>query len=172
MKWRAFGFSLPELMVALVISSVVLLGVSYTYSVTTGAVHATHNMQNAQEVLRYTSELFSRSLKQTEALPQIPDPHTLIIEQTQVGVMACNGSKPARTFRETYRLEGKDLVCQIDNGAKFTVLTGVESIQYRLVGYLVEVFVTPEHWMKESLPAGFRIDIALTSHIFGQMMGG
>ena len=60
------GFTLVELMIAVAISGFVVLGVVSTYSSIHSTVQASRQLENAQEVIRYSSHVFSRSLKQAQ----------------------------------------------------------------------------------------------------------
>jgi len=59
------GFTLIELMIALVIGGILILGITSTYSSIDGTIQTSKDLENAQEVIRYTSQVFTRSLKQT-----------------------------------------------------------------------------------------------------------
>ncbi len=165
MKRLIVGFTLLELMIALVISSVVLLGVSQSFSAIHGATHVAQSMQTAQEVLRFTAELFSRSLKQTVELPTL-SAGSLVVRHKEAGQTACDGSSLSRSFVETYTLRENMLVCRIDGGLDIPLISGISNISYNLTGSMVQIYVKPDNWLRENMPDGFRIDVALISKIF------
>ena len=70
-KNKTKGFTLVELMIALAISGFLLLGVVGTYSSIHGTVTASKELENSQEVIRYSARVFSRSLKQTNVSAEL-----------------------------------------------------------------------------------------------------
>ena len=63
MKRAHLGFTLVELMVALAVGSFLIAGVGLSYATIKGTVSATKELENAQEVIRFTSQVLTRSLK-------------------------------------------------------------------------------------------------------------
>ena len=72
------GFSLVELMVALAAGAFLLAGISLSYSAIKGTIQVSKELENAQEVLRYTSKVFNRSIKQTQITPVISADKSMI----------------------------------------------------------------------------------------------
>lgn len=85
MKNNPDGFTLVELLVALAVSSFLMAGISLVYSALSESVDTSKELENAQEVLRYSSEVFTRSLKQTKSMPLIPDASTIVVVQDTSG---------------------------------------------------------------------------------------
>lgn len=159
------GFTLVELLVALAVSSFLMAGVSFIYIALSESVQTSKELENAQEVLRYSSEVFTRSLKQTTDDPQIPNATTLTVQQTTSGSTACDGSKPAVPFSETFTLDQNQLLCEVNGGVSQILLTGLADIAYTQNGNLIEVTVTPESLNVDMLANGFQIDVALSGKI-------
>lgn len=164
------GFTLVELMVALAVSSFLMAGITFVYIALSESVDTSKELENAQEVLRYSSEVFTRSLKQTKSLPTIPNATSLVVQQETEGATACNSTKPAVPFSETFTLVNSQLRCQVNAEAEQVLLTGLEGISYRLNGDLVEITLTPESLNVDMLANGFQIDVALSGKILEEAM--
>ncbi|MFH6954732.1 prepilin-type N-terminal cleavage/methylation domain-containing protein [Pseudoalteromonas sp. XMcav1-K] len=169
-KYVKNGFTLVEVMVALAVSSFLMTGISFVYIALSESVETSKELENAQEVLRYSSEVFSRSLKQTRRTPGSPNANTIVVQQETLGSTACNSSKPAVPFSETFTLVDNQLRCRVNAGDEEVLLTGLQDISYRINGNLVEVTVTPESLNVDMLANGFRIDIALSGKILEEAL--
>ena len=164
------GFTLVELMISLAISAFLMSGIAFAYSALSQSVDTSKELENAQEVLRYSSEVFTRSLKQTKTTPNTPNANTIVVQQETLGSTACNSSKPAVPFSETFTLVDNQLRCRVNAGDEEVLLTGLQDISYRINGNLVEVTVTPENFNVDMLANGFRIDIALSGKILEEAL--
>ena len=164
------GFTLVELMISLAISAFLMSGIAFAYSALSQSVDTSKELENAQEVLRYSSEVFTRSLKQTKTTPNTPNANTIVVQQETLGSTACNSSKPAVPFSETFTLVDNQLRCRVNAGDEEVLLTGLQDISYRINGNLVEVTVTPESLNVDMLANGFRIDIALSGKILEEAL--
>lgn len=170
MNKRPQGFTLVELMVALAAGAFLLAGVSLSYSAIKSTVEVSKELENAQEVIRYTSKVFNRSIKQTQLAPIISaDKSTITITQPS-GVIACDGSATTAQVIEVYSLNGSNLMCSLDGATAERLLTGIETLSFDIAGELVTVTVKPN-----DLPAqfgnGINIDIALTNVILVKAYG-
>lgn len=164
------GFTLIELLVAMAVSAFLMAGISFVYVALSQSVDTSKELENAQEVLRYSSEVFTRSLKQTQDFPSLPNATSIVVEQVTVGSTACDGSKPVVPFTETFTLVDNQLRCQVNADIERVLLTGIEDIGYRLNGNLVEVTVTPAGLNVDMLANGFRIDVALSGKILKEAL--
>lgn len=166
------GYSLIELLIALLISTVLMLSVSTVYSSITGLVNTSKNIENAQEVLRYSSEVFTRSLKQTSLNPTVTLTQ-LDVEQAANNI-ACDGSTPVSAYTEVFTQNNNNLLCDIGDGAK-VVLTGIESINFSSLEQIISITVQPQALYGESFGSGpaqpIQIDIALSQIILINAMG-
>lgn len=169
------GYSLLELLVALLLSSVLMVGISTAYSSITGLVQTSKNIENAQEVLRYCAEVFSRSLKQTSETPTITNSNQLSVAQSANSI-ACDGSRQVADFTEVFTLVDNHLKCDVGDGdgAKI-ILTGVESIDFSQTEQLMSVTVEPQAQIGEASGIGpasaVQIDIALSEIILIKAIG-
>ncbi|KGJ88152.1 prepilin-type N-terminal cleavage/methylation domain-containing protein [Thalassotalea sp. ND16A] len=172
---KAMGYTLIELLIALFVSTILVLGIGGAYTSISGLSAVSQNLQNAQEVLRYSTQTFTRSLKQTPALP-VTTASQLTITQ-EANTIACNGVVQIAAYTEVYSLNGNNLRCEIDLGGAGpqTILTGVEDIAFALNNNLVSITVTPQAQAGE--PAGIgpaaplTIDVALSLIILQSALG-
>ena len=164
------GFTLVELMISLAISAFLMSGIAFAYSALSQSVDTSKELENAQEVLRYSSEVFTRSLKQTKTTPNTPNANTIVVQQETLGSTACNSSKPAVPFSETFTLVDNQLRCRVNAGDEEVLLTGLQDISYRINGNLVEITLVPENLNVDMLANGFRIDIALSGKILEEAL--
>ena len=180
------GYTLIELLVALLLGTVLVLGISSGYSAISGVIQTSKNIENAQEVLRYSAEVFTRSLKQTAA---DPTSNGAILSSTSQAVLTvaqsantitCDGYGRSFDYTETYSLDNHRLKCEVTDssgagsGAQ-TILSGIESITYSRSGNLISVLVQPQAQQGETLGVGaamaVKIDIALSSIIITNATG-
>lgn len=161
----AKGFSLIELMVAMTVSMVLIAGTGFAYSGISESINLSKNIENTQEVLRYTSEVFGRSLSQTLVTPVSASPEQIVVIQDKVGSVACDGTTPTvAPYSESYRFEQPNLWCNAGNG-EVVILRGIDNFSINLIGDLVQITVLPSDFPSGDLPAGIRIDFALRSKI-------
>ena len=171
------GFTLIELMIGLVISSFVLIGITSTYATIQGTIQTSKDLENAQEVIRYSSQVFTRSLKQTLGLPAING--NQIVAQQSANARSCLGTNPVFPYQETFTFVQPNLSCSIQDAvggvvnADTRLLTGISNMTPVINGDLFSVLVLPT-----VLPlnfgvgagAGIRIDIALNARILQARM--
>ena len=166
------GFSLIEMLVALFLSTMLILGFSTAYSSVTGLVQTSKNLENAQEVLRYSAEVFARSLKQTETDPTYTLT-TLSVDQLADRI-ACNGTIPTDDFTETFSIDASNLVCKIENNlgviSEEIILTGVDSLNFSQVEQIVSVVIQPQALGVETAISPVTLDVALTTIILQHAM--
>lgn len=159
------GFSLVELMVAMVVSTTLIAGTGLAYSGISNSINLSKTIENSQEVLRYTTDVFSRSLKQTLVSPVSTAPDNIRVIQDKVGSVACDGTVPvAAPYTESYRFEAPNLFCDAGSG-EVVILQGITNMSILINGDLVQITVIPNEFPIASLPNGVRIDIALSSKI-------
>lgn len=162
------GYSLIELLVAMLLSGALITGVSMAYVTITDLVKTNKNLENAQEVIRFTSEVFTRSLKQTSSTPTLNSSSALLTVNHDANAIACNGTRPSSDFDERYTLENNQLKCDIGSGAQ-TILTGVENISFSQTQQVVSITVQPEAQQGETTGVGpassIQIDVALSEII-------
>ncbi|MCQ8876533.1 prepilin-type N-terminal cleavage/methylation domain-containing protein [Pseudoalteromonas shioyasakiensis] len=152
------GFTLVELMVALAASMFLLGGVSLAYSSINSSTNTAKELENALDVIRFSSKMFTRSLKQTKVQPSFNN--GVLTVQQQAGAKACTGDIKAADFTELYSVTDDALFCDAGAG-NVKVLNGIRAINYTISEQLVSIAVQPTN-----LPAQFNnqfvIDVAMT----------
>ena len=168
---RSQGYTLVELMVALAAGAFLLAGVSLSYSAIKGTILVGKELENAQEVIRYTSKVFTRSIKQTPRLPEVAADGSSITIYQPAGVITCNGSVSTAAVSELYSLVDNNLQCALDAAPAERLLTGVKQLSFAIDNNLVTINVGPEN-----LPAQFgntiTIDIAVSNVILNNAFCG
>ncbi|MBU77779.1 prepilin-type N-terminal cleavage/methylation domain-containing protein [Pseudoalteromonas sp. MEBiC 03607] len=170
MMKRGKGFSLVELMVALAAGAFLLAGVSLSYSAIKSTIAVSKELENAQEVIRFTSKVFTRSIKQTQLTPIVSADNSTITITQPSGVIACDGSITTSQVTEIYRLNGNDLLCSLNGAVAERLLTGIEALSFSLSGDLVTISVKPRD-LPTQFGQGINIDIALTNAILLKAYG-
>lgn len=165
------GFTLIELLIALVIASFLLLGVTGTYSSLQSSIQTSKDLENAQEVLRFTSSVFTRSLKQTSNPVNSPATNILIVQQS-ANTPSCIGFQPPVDYMETFTFAAPDLLCSLSDIAgnvlapDTQLLTNIDDLSFAInpAGDLITITVQPDG-LPASVGDNVAIDIALTSII-------
>ncbi|MCQ8878940.1 prepilin-type N-terminal cleavage/methylation domain-containing protein [Pseudoalteromonas shioyasakiensis] len=165
------GYTLVELMVALAAGAFLLGGVSLAYSAIKGTILVGKELERAQEVIRYTSKVFTRSIKQTPTSPIVSaDGLTITISQP-AGVITCNGTVTAVDVNEVYSLDSNNLTCTQGALAAERLLTGVESLSFSINNEVVTINVKPEQ-LPNQFGNAIRIDIAASNVILEKSYSG
>jgi hypothetical protein len=165
-------------MIAMAIGTFLILGIIGTYSSISTSSQASKELENAQEVIRYSSNLFSRSLKQTtESLTLTNGNQTIAVTQ-KANTRSCLGTLVVVDYIEIFTFTQPDLSCQITDlagnqlVANTQILTGIANFQSGLNvgGDLFTLNITPTVLPRNFGNNGVRIDIALTSKIIRDAM--
>ncbi|CAH9054905.1 hypothetical protein PSECIP111951_02691 [Pseudoalteromonas holothuriae] len=166
------GFSIVELMVAMAIGSFLLIGIAMSYTAIKSTVLSAQSLANAQEVIRYTQQILSRSIKQAIRAPTISaNALTIRIEQNSFSP-SCQGTVPTIAFDEVYTVSNNYLTCDIidrSSGSSLgsaNLLKGVQALTFSssASGLLVDVTVIPED-VPTQFAGGIVISIAATQLI-------
>jgi prepilin-type N-terminal cleavage/methylation domain-containing protein len=166
------GYTLLEMLVAMAVGLFLLAGVAMSYSAIKSTVRMTQELSDAQEVIRYTSQVFTRSTKQTTADPIVSADSFSIQFQQVANVLSCQGTTPAVDYIETYALDNGFLTCDIGDGSgAVQLLKGIEAINFSYNDYLLSVTVKP-NMMPGHFGAGLQIDIATTQLILLEAFKG
>ncbi|ACJ31271.1 Conserved hypothetical protein [Shewanella piezotolerans WP3] len=172
MKQAVKGFSLIEVMVALVISTALVLGVFGVYSSISTTILTSKSLETTQEVVRFSVQVFSRSLKQTEMEPSIVSHGSSLVVEQVANVKACDGSIPDKPYKETYVVVSPLLQCTltIDGAvsAPKTILNGITAIEFHREDDLMRILVSPSFLPESFIGGQVRIDIALTRIILSK----
>lgn len=174
MKKYNSGFTLVELMIALVLSSLVLVGIIGSYSTIHGTVQASKELEHAQEVIRYSSQVFTRSLKQTWQPPSFGNGNQLLVKQ-KANTRSCLGTIPVVDYTEAFTFVKPNLSCALEDvvgnelNPDAVLLTGIDDFTTVLNDNLFSITIQPTV-LPQNFDGGVRIDIALTNLILQAAM--
>ncbi|MCG7536729.1 prepilin-type N-terminal cleavage/methylation domain-containing protein [Pseudoalteromonas sp. OOF1S-7] len=160
------GFTLLELLIALSIGLFMLGGIAVAYSTIRSTIVINQELAQAQEVIRYTSQLMTRSIKQTASTPQVRlNGEALEVSQV-ANTPACDGSVPVVNYTETFSLQDGYLLCDLssDNLPAQRLLRGVNGLSFSVDGLITSITVTPVG-MPAQYAAGIQIDVAASQQV-------
>ena len=154
------GYTLLELMIAMVVGLVLISGIASAYAAIKATVLSSQQLADAQEVIRYSNRVLARSIKQSQSLPVVTATSVSIAQQA--GVPACDGSVPAVPYSERFFVTDGYLTCQLD-GTDIKLLKGVAAIRFSSTGSgrVITVGLQGEQF-PEQYQQGVRMDIAAT----------
>ncbi|WMO14921.1 PilW family protein [Pseudoalteromonas piscicida] len=121
------GYTLLELMVAMVVGLVLVMGIATSYTSIKETVTTGQQLATSQEIVRYTNRVMMRSIKQTQEVPTVTA--TDITIRQLAGVPACDGSVPMVDYTERYFLQDGYLVCDRGTG-DINLLKGVTGLTF------------------------------------------
>ncbi len=133
------GFTLVELMIGLVLTSLLLLGVGMTFASIRVSLESVSQLNNAQEVLRATHQMLGRSLRSAQTVSL--NGNTLLVQQQnpQNNQADCQGNlRTAGAFTERYSFAGGQLICQVNNEAAQVMVNGVAALQFSISAQLAD----------------------------------
>ncbi|MCH8538951.1 MAG: prepilin-type N-terminal cleavage/methylation domain-containing protein [Alkalimonas sp.] len=171
-----YGFTLVELMVALVLTSLLMLGVGGAYMAINQTVQEVQSIENAQEVIRSSQLLLSRSIHRADSMSLSGDELHIHRLNSQASELDCRGMAQASAFTEAYRFAAGELQCRVDGDSWTPLLTGLSGIEFIEVGMdLLRVRIAPEglpeHFPQADLNGDgvllpyIRLDLALKTQI-------
>lgn len=152
------GYTLIELLVAMAAGLFLLSGVAMSYTAIKSTVVASKELSHAQEVIRYMSQVMTRSIKQTHAMPELENGGAALRVHQNALQLACDGSVPTANYSELYTLSNGYLTCDIGNGP-VQLLRGVQALGFAQSGILTSITVTPKD-VPPQFKEGLQIDIA------------
>lgn len=133
------GFTLVELMVALALSSLLVLGVGSAFISIKQTAGQIKQLETAQEVIRSSQIVLSRSLKQA-ASALVVDAELLVTHNAATGTVTdCLGQTQTAAFTERFRWQGELLQCQVAAGDWVTLLSGISAAQFNVADQLISV---------------------------------
>lgn len=166
------GYTLIELLVAMAAGLFLLSGVAMSYTAIKSTVVASKELSHAQEVIRYTSQVMTRSIKQTHEEPKPENNKAALRVHQKALQLACDGSVPAADYSELYTLTNGYLTCDIGAGP-VQLLRGIEALSFDQVGILTSIKVKPTGMPKQLENGtlsdnGIQIDIAANRLVLNQ----
>lgn len=160
---RQSGFSLIELMIAMVLGLVIVMGTASFYSTLRGTILEANRLERAQESLRTVAQIMGRSLHQGEAVTVTPQRLTVTYGSIQAGdvVLGCLGRSRANGDSDTFTFENNNVFCSDGAGAAQVIATNIASLSMSTNGsYGVNITMTPMD-MPSGLAGGVTLRFAL-----------
>ena len=159
------GFSLIELMIAMVLGLVIVLGTASFYSTLRGTILEANRLERAQESLRTVAQIMGRSLHQGEVVTvTTPQRLTVTYGSIQPGdvVLSCLGQPRANGQSDTFTFENNNVLCSDGGPAGAQVIaTNIASLSMSAAGsYGVNIILTPMD-MPSALAGGVTLRFAL-----------
>ncbi|WP_025566046.1 prepilin-type N-terminal cleavage/methylation domain-containing protein [Psychromonas sp. SP041] len=158
------GFSLVELMIAMSLSLLLILGIATVFSSLKNTSSYSQQLENTQEVLRFTNSIFSRAVHRADEMDnnsytgsdggtyqQLDLTFNLDNLDTSESYSSCLGNPMASQYYESYRLTDNELLCAeyttagLDDSSKtFTAIgTNIDSLNFSITDDLLTVTITP-----------------------------
>lgn len=129
---EAYGFTLVELMVAMVISLILIGGTISVFLSNQQSFRSKQQLDNAQEAFRFSSQSINSVIRQGNAVGDGSTGDLLVIETTATadeGVSDCLGNPVNGTITNTYFLTANELRCRVIDGASTMEEALVENIE-------------------------------------------
>ncbi|MGJ8581411.1 MAG: PilW family protein [Psychromonas sp.] len=158
------GFSLTELMIAMALSLLIVLGIATVFSSLKGTSAYSQQLENTQEVLRFSNSIFSRAIHRADDMDdksytgsdgntykQLDLTFNLDNLDTGESYTSCLGNAMSSQYYESYRLTDNQLTCAeyttdgLDDASKvFTAIgTNIDTLTFAITDNLLTVTITP-----------------------------
>lgn len=157
------GFSLIELMIAMVLGLVIVMGTGSFYATLKGTILTAGKLETAQENLRSVYQLVARSLHQADSVSATPQSLTVTYDNLQTGdvVLSCLGHSRSNGDQDVFTLQNNNVLCRDGNGAAQVIATHIASMAVSTLGsYGVQLTLTPQD-VPTSLSSGITMQFAL-----------
>jgi prepilin-type N-terminal cleavage/methylation domain-containing protein len=128
------GFSLVELLIAMVISLTIIFACTSLYSSLKSSVRVAQDLAKAQESLRGSFYLMSRSIHQANSITISGAQLTINYTEPPTGgvIYSCLGNSMTSGSAETYSSNGSGLYCDDGTGPQLIALD-IEGLQFAAV---------------------------------------
>ena len=158
------GFSLVELMIAMSLSLLLILGIATVFSSLKNTSTYSKQLENTQEVLRFTNSIFSRAVHRADEMDaksytgsdggtykQLDLTFNLDNLDTSESYSSCLGNLMTSQYYESYRLTDSEILCAeyttagLDDSSKtFTAIgTNIDTLDFLIADNLLTVTITP-----------------------------
>lgn len=158
------GFNLTELMVAMAMSLLLILGITTVFVSLKSTSTYSKQLENTQEVLRFTNSIFSRAIHHADEMEdksyigsdgntykQLNLTFKLANLDTGEIYTSCLGSNMNSQYYESYRLTDNDLYCAeytdealTDAAKAYTAIgTNIDALSFSKTDNLLTVSITP-----------------------------
>ncbi|RBW44079.1 hypothetical protein DS885_12255 [Psychromonas sp. B3M02] len=163
-KMKQTGFSLTELMIAMALSLLIVLGIATVFSSLKETSTYSQQLENTQEVLRFSNSIFARAIHRADEMDdksytgsdgntykQLDLTFNLDNLDTGETYTSCLGNDMSSQYYESYRLTDGELMCAeyttdgLDDASKvFTAIgTNIDTLTFAITDNLLTVTITP-----------------------------
>lgn len=150
------GFSLIELMIAMALSLLLILGIATIFSSLKNTSTYSQQLENTQEVLRFTNSIFSRAVHRADDMEITNGGMTLILTfsldnlDTGESFSNCLGDSMISQYKESYSLVGNELLsCEVyttsPTGTPTAIGTNIDALGFSINNNLLTVTITPDN---------------------------
>lgn len=169
-KQQQAGFSLSELMIAMVLGLIIMLAVVNFFAPLKATVEESKRLEDAADALRYATLTLSKSVKRSSHIASLSANELVlgVVASPTQPSLSCLGTNKTSDYNETYRFSAPNLSCDDGDGAQI-LLTGLESTHFTLNGELLTVQLKPEK-LPTQFGQGIKLDIALRKSVWQQAL--
>lgn len=134
---QALGFTLIELMVAMVISLILIGGTVSVFLANQQSFRSKQQLDNAQEAFRFSSQSMNSVIRQGNAVDDASTGESLVIETVASagdGINDCLGREINGAVSNKYYLDGGQLRCMVTDGASTfdeALVENVDQLEFR-----------------------------------------
>ncbi|QYX65531.1 prepilin-type N-terminal cleavage/methylation domain-containing protein [Shewanella putrefaciens] len=165
---RHTGFSLSELMIAMVLGLIIMIAVINFFAPLKTTVEESKRLENAADALRYTTLTLSKSIKQADNVALVSANELVLSTRASASQpsISCLGQSKTADYTETFSFLAPNLSCDDGDGAQ-TLLTGLEAAHFSQTGELVSINLKPLA-LPTQYDQGISLQIALRKPLWQQ----
>lgn len=140
----AQGFTLVELMVTLLLSSMIIIGMSTAFITIKQTVREVNALENAQEVLRSSRDMLNNSIRKANVVSL--NGNVLRLEQlnSNNNSIDCRGTAQALAYVEEFRFDSGELQCRVNDGNWVSLVTGLVALDFVIANDLLTTRLAPQ----------------------------
>jgi prepilin-type N-terminal cleavage/methylation domain-containing protein len=162
------GFSLSELMIAMVLGLLIMIAVINFFAPLKATVEESKRLEHAADALRYATLTLSKSIKQAGGVSHVSATELVLSFHASASQpsLSCLGQSQTADYMETYHFTAPNLFCDDGNGAQM-ILTGLETTHFSHAGELVSIKLKPLQ-LPTQYAQGITLSIALRKPLWQQ----
>lgn len=137
------GFTLVELMVTLLLSSLIIIGMGGALIAIKHTVNEVNALENAQEVLRSSRDMLNNSVRKGNLVSLNGNELRIEQQNSSASQTDCRGTVQALAFVEEFRFNSGELQCRVNGGNWTSLVTGLIALDFMLAGDLLTTRLAP-----------------------------
>lgn len=162
------GFSLPELMIAMVLGLIIMLAVINFFAPLKATVTESKRLEHAADALRYATLTLTKSIKQATGVNAI-SANQLALNATASATqprISCLGNNKTADYVETFSFVAPNLSCNDGSGAQ-VLLTGLDGANFMQTGELISINLKPIE-LPSQYGQGIKVNVSLRKPLWQQ----